>query len=270
RGELTIPEYLRENPGRIFYYDNEDGVTQALALFEARRLAVVDARWFADTAFLKTYSEIYGVPVEELTPTASYIFTPVDDPEKAWQPLIDVCRAEGFPVRLMAYEPQHLPIILLYPPGAERVRRAQQNMNEGRFVGPIRSLVRGYLERQQVGETVMKGILHLNAHNSLLRRVRDMGANHSSFARLLELVVANARMFAGQNLSAQDTIACFEQINNSLACIAGIAAEPLSGHMLSTSMLTTLGIHPAMAGRLCAECETIEELLSADQQKLVE
>jgi molecular chaperone HtpG len=127
---LTLPEYLHENPGRIYYYHDDEGVTQALALFEARRLAVIDARWFADVAFLKTYSQVYGVPVEELTPAAGYLFTPVTDSEGAWQAVIEACREEGFPVRLLAYEPEHLPMILLYPPGAERVRRAQQNMNE--------------------------------------------------------------------------------------------------------------------------------------------
>lgn len=270
RGELTIPEYLHENPGRIFYYENEDGVTQALALFEARRLAVVDARWFADTAFLKRYGSVYGLPVEELTPAASYLFTPVDDPEKIWQPLLDACRAEGFPVRLMAYEPEHLPMILLYPPGAEKVRRAQHHMDVGRFVGPIRSLVHGYLQHQHVDETVLKGVLHLNARNPLLRRIRDMGAAHPNFHALVSILVSNARMFAGQNLSAQDAIMCFEQINRSLARITGIATELLDGHALSTGMLTTLGIHPDVASRLSAECETVEALLAADQQKLAE
>ena len=115
RGELTLPEYLRENPGRIFYYDDEDGITQALALFEARHLAVIDARWFADTAFLRSYGSLYGVSVEELTPAASYLFTPIDDAQGVWQALIEACRAQGYPVKLLAYEPTHLPMILLYP-----------------------------------------------------------------------------------------------------------------------------------------------------------
>jgi molecular chaperone HtpG len=269
RGDLTIPEYLHENPGRIFYYENEDGLTQALALFEARRLAVIDARWFADTAFLKRYSEVYGIPVEELTPAANYLFTPVTAPEPQWQPLLDACKAEGFSVRLMVYEPEHLPIILLYPPGAERARRAQRHMDEGRFVGPIRSLVRDHLRRQQTDETLMQGVLHLNARNPLLRRIRDMGPEHPNFTALVRVLVANARLFAGQ-MSAQDALACFEQINSSLASIAGVPDEPTSGHVLSTSMLTTLGIHPDAAAHLTAECESIETLLAADQHKLAE
>ncbi|MBA2287414.1 MAG: hypothetical protein H0W02_18230, partial [Ktedonobacteraceae bacterium] len=271
RGQLTLPEYLRENPGRIFYYNDDDGVTQALALFEARRLAVIDARWFADSAFLKTYGEIYGVPVEELTPAASYLFTPVDDPEQVWQPLIETCRAEGFPVRLLAYEPEHLPMILLYPPGAERLRRAQKSMTEGRFAGPIRSLVRTYLNRQQVDESVIKGVLHLNARNPLLRRVRDLGTSHPDFRPLVSILVTNARMFAGQGLSAQDTIACFEQINNALARLAGIDTPTQDGHTaLTVSMLTDIGLHPEAAARLCAICETVEALLSANLQALAE
>jgi molecular chaperone HtpG len=270
RGELTIPAYLYENPGRIFYYENEEGVTQALALFEARRLAVVDARWFADTAFLKRYGEVYGISVEELTPAASYLFTPVTDAEQQWQPIVDICKAEGFPVRLMAYEPEHLPIILLYPPGAERARRAQNNMDKGHFVGPIRSLVRDHLKRQQIDEAMIQGVLHLNARNPLLRRIRDMGPEDPNFAALIHILIANARMFAGQNLSAREAIVCFEQINSSLARIAGIASEPDSGHALTVNMLTDLGIHPDVAAHLSAECETIEALLAADLHKLTQ
>ncbi len=271
RGQLTLPEYLHENPGRIFYYNDPEGVTQALALFEARRLAVIDARWFADVAFLKTYSDVYGVPVEELTPAAGYLFTPVSDDEGTWQPVIEACRAAGFPVRLLAYEPEHLPMILLYPPGAEKLRRAQHNMNEQRFVGPVRSLVRTYLQRQQIDETVLKGVLHLNARNPLLRRVRDLGAEHPHFLPLLNILIANARMFAGQGLSAQDTITCFEQINNSLARLAEIEPASVPGQTaLSMLMLTDLGLHPDAAARLCAVCESVEALLDSDVHTLAE
>ncbi len=270
RGDLTIPEYLHENPGRIFYYENEDGITQALALFEARRLAVIDARWFADTAFLKRYREVYGISVEELTPAASYLFTPVSAPDRQWQSIMDACASGGFSVRLMAYEPEDLPLILLYPPGAQRAKRAQQHMEEGRFVGPIRSLVRDHLRRQQGDEAALQGVLHLNARNPLLRRIRDMGPEHPGFDALIRILVANARMFASQNLSARDAITCFAQINSSLASLAGLSDEPSSGHTLSTSLLATLGIHPDVAARLSTECETIEELLAADQQKLAE
>lgn len=271
RGQLTLPEYLRENPGRIFYYDDDDGVTQALALFEARRLAVVDARWFADTMFLRRYGEVYGVPVEELEPAAGYLFTPVDDPRGEWQPLVDACRAEGFPVRLLAYEPEHLPMILLYPPGAERLRRAQRNMEQQRIVGPIRRLVRGYLDRQTIDETVLKGVLHLNTRNPLLRRIRDLGPEHPDFTPLVRILVANARMFAGQGLSAQDAIACFEQINHSLSRLAGMDDAPGDGrHTLTVHMLTDLGLHQDAAARLCAACETVEELLAADLPALAE
>jgi molecular chaperone HtpG len=271
RGQLTVPEYLHENPGRIFYYHEDEGVMQALALFEARRLAVIDARWFADVTFLKVYGEVYGVPIEELTPGAGYLFTPVTDTEGVWQGVVEASRTEGFPVRLLAYEPEHLPMILLYPPGAEKVRRAQNNMQQQRFVGPIRSLVRNYLQRQQVDEAVMKGVLHLNVRNPLLRRVRDLGPAHPHFAPLLNILITNARMFAGQGLSAQDTIACFEQINNSLARLAEIEQPARDGQTtLTTTQLTDLGLHPDAAARLCSVCETVEALQSANLQTLAE
>lgn len=271
RGQLTLPEYLHENPGRIYYYHDIEGVTQALALFDARRLAVVDARWFADVSFLRTYSEVFGIPIEELTPAAGYLFTPVTDAEGIWQAMLAACRAEGFPVRLLAYEPEHLPMILLYPPGAERARRAQRNMDEQRYVGPIRSLVRTYLQRQQVDETVLKGVLHLNAHNPLLRRVRDLGPEHPHFGPLLSILIANARMFAGQGLSAQDTIVCFEQINTSLARLAEIETSNGNGQTaLLPTMLTNLGLQPDAAARLCAVCETVEALLASDPHALAE
>lgn len=271
RGQLTLPEYLHENPGRLYYYHDIEGATQALALFEARRLAVIDARWFADEAFLKVYSEMFGIPLEELTPAAGYLFTPVTDSEGVWKALIEACRAEGFPVRLLSYEPAHLPMILLYPPGAERARRAQRNMEEQRYIGPIRSLVRNYLQRQQTDEAMMKGVLHLNALNPLLRRVRDLGPAHPHFAPLLTILIANARMFAGQGLSAQDTIACFEQINSSLAHLTDLeipASQDQSA--LTSGMLTDLGLHPDAAARLCAVCETVEALLNSDIHALAE
>jgi molecular chaperone HtpG len=268
RGTLTLPEYLHENPGRIFYYDEDEGVTQALALFEARRLAVVDARWFADTAFLKRYGEIYGVPVEELEPGAGYLFTPVEDPDGRWQPVLDACHAEGFPARLLAFEPEHLPMILLYPPGAERLRRARKNVAEGRFNSPIRRLVRGYVERQQVDEAMLKGVLHLNARNALLRRVRDLGTAHPQFTPLVSILVANARVFAGQGLSAQDTIACFEQVNRSLSRLVGLDLG--EDGALSVALLAELGLSQEAAGRLCAACETVQALLDADIATLAE
>lgn len=162
-------------------------------------------------------------------------------------------------------------MILLYPPGAERLRRAQRNMEEGRYAGPIRRLVRGYLDRQQLDDTVLKGVLHLNARNPLLRRVRDLGPEHPSFAPLVSILAANARMFAGQGLSAQDAIACFEQINRSLSRLADMDAAPADGrHPLTPLRLGDLGLHPEAAARLCAACETVEDLLVADVQTLAE
>ena len=269
RGLLTLPEYLHENPGRIFYYHDDEGVTQALALFEARRLAVIDARWFADTAFLQRYSEVYGVPIEELEPAAGYLFTPVEDSEGHWQALVEACRAEGFPVRLLAYEPEHLPMILLYPAGAERLRRAQHALEEGKFASPIRRLVRGYLDRQQVDDVALKGVLHINVRNTLLRRVRDLGPAHPDFAPIVSILVTNARMFAGQGLSAQDAIACFERINRSLSQLAGVASSgDANGQTLTATMLTELGLHPDAAARLTAACETVEEFIAYDAAAL--
>jgi molecular chaperone HtpG len=131
--------------------------------------------------------------------------------------------------------------------------------------------VRTYLQRQQVDEATLKGVLHLNARNPLLRRVRDLGPEHPHFAPLLSILVANARMFAGQGLSAQDTIACFERINSSLARLAEIEAPAGNGATtLTASMLTDPGLHPDAAGRLCAACETVEALLQSDTQALAE
>jgi hypothetical protein len=162
-------------------------------------------------------------------------------------------------------------MILLYPPGSQALCRAQRNMNEQRFVGPIRTLVSDYLQRQQIDETVLKGVLHLNARNPLLRRVRDLGPQHQHFIPLISILIANARMFAGQGLSAQDVIACFEQINNSLACLAEIEPSAASGQiMLTTSLLSDLGLHPDAAARLCAVCETVEALLNGDTHFLAE
>jgi hypothetical protein len=159
-------------------------------------------------------------------------------------------------------------MILLYPPGAERLRRARKNVAEGRFNSPIRRLVRGYVERQQVDEAMLKGVLHLNARNALLRRVRDLGPAHPQFAPLVSILVANARVFAGQGLSAQETIACFEQVNRSLSRLVGLDLG--EDGALSVALLAELGLSQEAAGRLCAACETAQALLDADVATLAE
>jgi len=120
-------------------------------------------------------------------------------------------------------------------------------------------------------ETMLQGVLHVNASNTLLRRLRDLGPGHPHFSALLSILVANARMFAGQNLSAQDTIGCFEQINRSLSQLVNLSDRLEEGQRpLTTAILTDLGLHPDAAGRLCAVCETIDDLLTANLAQLAE
>ncbi|HEU0027425.1 MAG TPA: ATP-binding protein [Ktedonobacterales bacterium] len=270
RGELTIPDYLRENPGRIFYYDEEDGLAQALTLFEARRLAVIDARWFADVAFLRRYSELYGTQIEQLAPGAAFIFTPFADTDGSWRPVLDACAAEGLPARLVTFQPTSLPAIMVYPPGAERLRRARQVAERPSVASPIRRLVRDYIAQQPQGDAP-EGMLHLNALNPLLRRARDYGPRRPEFAPLMSILIANARVFAGQGLSAQETIACFDRINAALAELTGLEgsgeADP---RMLSAPALTDLGLRQDVAARLCARCPTVDDLLAADLGALAE
>lgn len=270
RGELTIPDYLRENPGRIFYYDEEDGLAQALTLFEARRLAVIDARWFADVAFLKRYGELYGTQIEQLAPGAGFIFTPFTDTDGSWRPVLDACAAEGLSARLVTFQPESLPAIIVYPPGAERMRRARQVAERPTVASPIRRLVRDYIARQPENEAP-EGMLHLNALNPLLRRVRDYGPQRPEFAPLMTILIANARVFAGQGISAQETIACFDRINAALAGLTGLdmgaGADP---RLLSAPALIDLGLRPDIAARLCARCPSVDDLLAADVNALAE
>ncbi|MGZ3714802.1 MAG: ATP-binding protein, partial [Ktedonobacterales bacterium] len=270
RGNLTIPDYLRENPGRIFYYDEEDGLALALTLFEARRLAVIDARWFADVAFLKRYGELYGTQIEQLAPGAGFIFTPFVDTDGSWHPVLDACAAEGLPARLVTFQPESLPAIMLYPPGAERLRRARQVSERPTVVSPIRRLVRDYIAQQPQSDA-SHGMLHLNVSNPLLRRVRDYGPERPEFAPLMSILIANARVFAGQGLSAQETIACFDHINAALAQLTGIDTGGEAGQrMLSAPTLTDLGLRSDVAARLCARCPTVDALLASDVNALAE
>ncbi|MGZ3582154.1 MAG: ATP-binding protein [Ktedonobacterales bacterium] len=270
RGNLTIPDYLRENPGRIFYYDEEDGLALALTLFEARRLAVIDARWFADVAFLKRYGELYGTQIEQLAPGAGFIFTPFADTDGSWHPVLDACAAEGLPARLVTFQPESLPAIMLYPPGAERLRRARQVSERPTVVSPIRRLVRDYIAQQPQSDA-SHGMLHLNVSNPLLRRVRDYGPERPEFAPLMSILIANARVFAGQGLSAQETIACFDHINAALAQLTGIDTGGEAGQrMLSAPTLTDLGLRSDVAARLCARCPTVDALLASDVNALAE
>ncbi|MDE3231212.1 MAG: hypothetical protein KGO05_15140, partial [Chloroflexota bacterium] len=135
---------------------------------------------------------------------------------------------------------------------------------------PIRRLVRDYIARQPENDAP-EGMLHLNALNPLLRRVRDYGPQRPEFAPLMTILLANARVFAGQGLSAQETIACFDRINAALAGLTGLdIGAGGDSRLLSAPALIDLGLRPDIAARLCARCSTIDALLAADVNALAE
>jgi molecular chaperone HtpG len=87
----------------------------------------------------------------------------------------------------------------------------------------------------------------------------------------MSILIANARVFAGQGLSAQETIGCFDRINAALAKLTGLDASVEAGpRALSAPVLIDLGLRPDIAAQLCARCSTVDVLLAADVGTLAE
>ena len=59
RGRLTLPDYLRESCGVIYYTTRELGSLQSKLLAEARDVPAIDASWFAVPTFLEHYAELH-------------------------------------------------------------------------------------------------------------------------------------------------------------------------------------------------------------------
>jgi molecular chaperone HtpG len=217
RGRLTMREYLEASDGDIYYFVEERGATQEKMLYEARGLVVIDASRFAEEAFLQAYARMHpGVNLRQLEPGASFVFVEVAEPGPTWEMVTTYFNEQGIPTRVVSFEPQSIPAIVVYPPGSDHISEARAALDGGEISGPLANLVEEYLRLRDPAHTATQGILHLNAASPLMQRLLKIPPEHDAYTAALEIVYHNARFFAGRTLTAQEARLGFDMISYSV------------------------------------------------------
>jgi molecular chaperone HtpG len=220
RGPLSLPDYLRQSGGTLYYATRELGSLQEQLLAEGRDVPAIDASWFSVTPFLEKYAHRRPeVGLVQLDGEAAQLLRPA--PEGPFAALLDFYRGEGVRARVASFKPAEAPALMLYPQGAELAREAEASRQAGDLPGPLAGLVHEYVERQFGDGDELKGTLYLNATNPLVRRLAERPPAPEVLGAVLTLLHQTARLFAGRMLSAADAVGAFRGLTRSLETLLG-------------------------------------------------
>jgi molecular chaperone HtpG len=215
RGPLSLPEYLDQSGGTLYYVTRELGSLQEQVLAEGRDLPAIDASWFSVTPFLEKYAQRHNdVHLVQLDGESQQLLRPV--PESAFAPLLEHYRAQGVRARVASFKPPQAPALMLYPQGAELAREAEASLQAGDLPGPLAGLVHEFVEDKFKDSDELRGTLYLNASCPLIRQLAEKPPAGEVRAAVLTLIHQMARLFAGRMLSAADAVAAFADITRSL------------------------------------------------------
>jgi molecular chaperone HtpG len=215
RGPLSLPEYLEQSGGSLYYVTRELGSLQEQVLAEARDVPAIDASWFAVTPFLEKYAQRHGaVNLVQLDGESQQLLRPA--PEGIFAPLLEHYRSAGVRAAVASFRPSEAPALVLYPQGAELAREAEASLQAGDLPGPLAGLVNEYIEGRFGDREELAGTLYLNAANPFVRRLAEKPPPAETRAAVLGLIHQVARLFAGRMLSAADAVGAFAEMTRSL------------------------------------------------------
>src|SRR5262249_48023372 len=203
RGPLSLPEYLEQSGGSLYYVTRELGSLQEQVLAEGRDVPAIDASWFSVTPFLERYAQRHpDVNLVQLDGESQQLLRPA--PEGAFAALLEFYRARGIRAAVASCRPAEAPALMLYPQGAELAREAEASLQAGDLPGPLAGLVHEYIESRFSDRDELAGTLYLNAANPLVRRLAEQPPADEALAGGLTLIHQLARLFAGRMLSPAD------------------------------------------------------------------
>ncbi len=215
RGPLSVPEYLDQSGGNLYYVTRELGSLQEQLLAEGRDVPAIDASWFSVTPFLEKYAHRHPeVGLVQLDGEAAQLLRPA--PEGPFAALLDWYAEQGIRAKVAAFKPAEAPALMLYPQGAELAREAEASRQAGDLPGPLAGLVNEYVEQKFGDGDELKGTLYLNATSPLVRRLAEKPPAAETLGAVLTLIHQTARLFAGRMLSAADAVGAFRELSGSL------------------------------------------------------
>ncbi|MFO0843466.1 MAG: ATP-binding protein [Gemmataceae bacterium] len=215
RGPLSLPEYLEQSGGALYYVTRELGSLQEQVLAEGRDVPAIEASWFSVTPFLEKYAQRHpGVKLVQLDGESTQLLRPL--PDGAFAELLRFFRDQNVRAAVAAFKPVEAPAIVLYPQGAELAREADASFQAGDLPGPLAGLVHEYVENRFADRDELAGTLYLNAGNPLVRRLAERPPPAEARDAVLTLIHHVARLFAGRMLSAADAVDALAGLTRSL------------------------------------------------------
>ncbi|MBX9678602.1 MAG: ATP-binding protein [Gemmataceae bacterium] len=201
RGLLSLPEYLDQSGGSLYYVTREMGSLQEQMLAEGRDVPAIDASWFAVTPFLEKYAARHGdVGLVQLDHGAKDMIHPVSD--ATWQSLMGFFRDRKIRAKVGSFKPQEVPALMVYPQAAEIVREANEALEGDELPGPLAGLLREYVDHRFSDKSELSGTLYLNASCPLIKKLAEQGVNAGIRDAMLLSLYEIARLFSGRMLNA--------------------------------------------------------------------
>lgn len=215
RGPLSLPEYLEQSGGSLYFVTRELGSLQEQVLAEGRDVPAIDASWFSVAPFLEKYAQRHpDVNLVQLDGESQQLLRPAA--EGAFAGLLELYREMGVRAGVASFKPAEAPALIMYPQGAELAREAEASLQAGDLPGPLAGLVHQYIETRFGDRDELAGTLYLNAANPLVRRLAERPLGLNAQGAVLVLIHQVARLFAGRMLSAADAVAAFGQVTKAL------------------------------------------------------
>src|SRR4029079_502439 len=114
RGPLSLPEYLEQSGGSLYYVTRELGSLQEQLLAEGRDVPAIDASWFSVTPFLEKYAQRHPeVSLVQLDGEAQQLLRPAQGP--AFAALLEHFRGAGVRAAVSSFRPAEVPAVVLFP-----------------------------------------------------------------------------------------------------------------------------------------------------------
>jgi molecular chaperone HtpG len=210
RGQLNLPEYLRQTGSKIYYVTRELGSLQEQLLGEGYGVPVLDASWFSVAPFLRRYARQHpDIQLVQLDGESNQLLQPVE--EENFRILLDFYKARAIRARVVSFKPEDVPAIIMYPKDAEFIRETRSALDSGELPGPFAGLISDYLGRiGSDGSDELEGTLYLNAACTLVQELPQT-ANSPVRESALILIYHIARLFSGRMLDTQQIAAAFRE-----------------------------------------------------------
>ena len=213
-GQKTLPEYLEETGGTIYYIEQRIGSQQDQLLGAGYGVPVIDAPMTLEPEFLRKYAHMNGdVKVVHMDSDSNSLLEAV--PEEDFAGLLDYFRDRKIRARMVAFKPNDVPVIISYPKDAEFIRDTRDALDKGDLPAPFAGLIGDYMNNMEVDEDALAGVVHLNASSKLVQQLAKMPESKERDSAI-ELVYQMGRIFAGKMLNTTDITHAFKMSTASI------------------------------------------------------